>query len=202
MTPDFDGAMRHALERLERELAPEYQYHSLEHTRDEVLPAVERLATAEGTGTEARLLLRTAAVYHDIGFLTAPEAHEVASARLAAEVLPGYGYTPVQIAAVCAMILATRLPQTVTNLLEGIVADADLDVLGREDFLQRNADLQAETTALGGATSDEDWYQAQLRFMQDHRYWTESARRLRDPRKAENMELLARRLASARHTPT
>ena len=38
--PDFDAARDYALARLAREVSRELHYHSLAHTRDEVVPAV------------------------------------------------------------------------------------------------------------------------------------------------------------------
>ena len=67
--PDFERAKEYALKRLEKELPPDLLYHNLEHTRDIVVPAVERLAAMEGIEGEALLLLRTAAYYHDLGFV-------------------------------------------------------------------------------------------------------------------------------------
>ncbi len=192
--PDFARARAHALDRLERELSPALCYHSLAHTRDDVLPAVERLAAAEGIAGEALLLLRTAAYYHDLGFVVQRQDHEVIGAHLAAEALPRFGYGPAQIAQITGMIMATRLPQTPHTLLEQILADADLDVLGREDFLATNERLRVEMAASGVPASDADWYRVQLHFLRGHRYWTAAAQDLRNAQKQRNIEIMARLL--------
>jgi uncharacterized protein len=192
--PDFEAARRHALERLERELSPAYVYHSLAHTRDEVVPAAEHLAILEGVSGEGLLLLRTAAYYHDIGLLRQRANHEAAGVRLAAAALPRFGYTPAQIQAIGGMIMATRLPQRPRTGLEALLADADLDVLGRADFLRRNQALRAETAAFGAPIGDAQWYGEQLRFTQAHRYWTAAARALRDDQKRANCAALQRLL--------
>ncbi|MBN1148181.1 MAG: SpoIIE family protein phosphatase [Anaerolineales bacterium] len=194
--PDFELAKQAALERLERELSPRLTYHSLAHTRDEVLVAVERLARLEGIeDNETLLLLRTAALYHDIGFIESKIEHEAASARIAAETLPGFGYSSQQIEQICQIIMATRLPQSPTTHLQQIIADADLDGLGREDFMGRSRDLQRELTEFGELISWEDWYRRQLAFLQQHRYFTASAARLRQPGKERNIETLQEILA-------
>jgi uncharacterized protein len=46
--PDFEGARTYALMRLAQELPETVTYHSVHHTRDDVVPTVERLALAEG----------------------------------------------------------------------------------------------------------------------------------------------------------
>ena len=59
--PDFAGATAYALRRLAANLRAPFVYHSLAHTRDEVVPAVARLAALERvTGLERRLLQRGA----------------------------------------------------------------------------------------------------------------------------------------------
>jgi uncharacterized protein len=191
---DFEGARQHALERLERELSPTYIYHSLAHTRDEVAPVVEWLAGLEGVSGEALLLLRTAAYYHDIGLLRQRVNHEAAGVQIAAAALPRFGYNEAQIQAIGGMIMATQLPQRPRLPLEALLADADLDVLGRTDFLYRNQALRAEIEAFDGPIGDTRWCSEQLHFIQAHRYWTATARALRDDQKRINCVALHRLL--------
>lgn len=194
---DHAGARAHALDRLSNELAPVWVYHSLVHTRDDVLPAAERLAALEGVGGEAALLLRTAACYHDLGFIEQRNQHEIIGARMAAAVLPAFGYSPSQIALVEGMILATQLPQSPHTLLEQLLADADLDVLGRTDFLTRNHDLRTELASSGVHFSDVAWYTGQISFLRSHHYWTAAMRRMRDRQKHQNIILLQALLIEA-----
>jgi uncharacterized protein len=188
--PDFEGAMLYVLDRLERELSPKLVYHSIGHTRDHVVPASQCLAKMEGLDGHACQLLQTAAYFHDIGFTEQYIDHEQAGARIAAEILPGFKYSARDIQAIQKMILATKLPQSPGSLPERILADADLDVLGRQDFLKRNQDLRTEMEAYDNYFGDAEWYGNQLRFLQTHHYWTETARRLRNATKASNIDLL------------
>jgi uncharacterized protein len=188
--PDVTAAQQYALDRLERELDPRLWYHSLAHTRDDVLPAAEQLAALEGIADADLLLLRTAALFHDIGFLVTRVEHERAGVQVMRGALPHFGYAPGEIARIGAMIMATRLPQTPNTLLERILADADLDLLGRTDFRERNNELRKELQAFGDQRSNAEWYANQLAFVTSHTYWTPAARRLRDAQKAHNRELL------------
>lgn len=190
----YELANAYALERLERELPPILTYHAPSHTRDEVVPAVERLANLEGIGGESLELMRTAAYFHDIGFVRQHADHERAGAQLAADALPRFGFTAFQIDLITGMIMATQIPQTPRTLLEAILADADLDVLGRKDFWARNQDLKAEAAACGCRMTDQAWYNHQLNFLQSHTYFTNAARILREPRKQQNIALLAEKL--------
>ncbi len=193
--PNFAAARAYALVRLERELAPDLSYHSLTHTRDDVLPATECLAHRAGIAGENMLLLRTAACYHDIGFVIQRNEHEQVSICIASAVLPQFGYNPAQLAIINGMIRATRLPQTPQTFLEQIMADADLDSLGRTDFFQRSLDLRNELVAGGSIFSLSAWYQRQLQFLGQHRYFTPMARQLRDMGKQFNIIALRRLLA-------
>jgi uncharacterized protein len=187
---DYSGAKRYALTRLERELPATIFYHSLWHTRDEVAARARWLAQEEGLSSEMQQLITTAAYFHDIGFVNQRVDHELVSARIAAGILPNFGFRPDHIALVQGMIMATELPQTPHNRLEEIIADADLDVLGRADFFSRNNALRAELATAGVITSDESWYVQQACFIQHHRYFTKAARRQRAQRKWANLQEL------------
>jgi uncharacterized protein len=193
--PDFESAMHYALGRLERDLPPDYYYHSLQHTREDVVPAAERFAATEGVTGEALLLLRTAAYYHDVGYIRQRVDHEDCGVAIARDVLPDFGYSAEQIEIVGGMIMATKLPQTPHTLLEEILADADMDSIGRDDFLTTSLNLRSELAANGTLISEYEWYRRQLGFLQSHHYWTQAARSLRDAGKQQNIALLERLIA-------
>jgi predicted metal-dependent HD superfamily phosphohydrolase len=190
----FEKARQYAESRLERELSPNLLYHGVIHTRDEVVPAAQTLAGMEGLQGESLLLLLTAAWFHDIGHIEASANHELIGARIAADVLPAFGYTQDQVEIVRGAILSTKLPQSPSGLLEEILADADLDVLGRENFMQRNRDLRLELAFLGTEFTDEQWYSEQLKFLERHKYFTTSARALSDAQKQLNVAVLRNKL--------
>lgn len=185
--PDYEGAKAYALERLRRDLPASLQYHTLWHTQDEIVPRTEWLGRHEGLSSEAMVLVGTAAHFHDIGFVTTCIEHEDAGARIVAEVLPHFGYRPDHIQTIQRIIYATRLPQSARNLLERIMADADLDVLGRDDYLVRNAALRAEKAALGITYADHVWFPDQLLFLKRHQYFTQVAATQRGPGKRRNL---------------
>jgi predicted metal-dependent HD superfamily phosphohydrolase len=195
--PNFSGAIAHALGRLRAELPPYLTYHNLWHTEQDVMPAAERLGRRCGLPEAQAQALQVAAAYHDIGFVEALVEHERASARIAAASLPGFGFSEQLIEQITGMIAATRLPQSPRNLLEQIMADADLDVLGRADFFQRNAALRAETAARGTVFADRVWLEDQVRFLSEHRYFTPAARSLRDEGKRQHLAIVLGRLDGA-----
>jgi uncharacterized protein len=186
--PDFEKAKQYVLQRLEQELAPDLYYHSLEHTQDDVWPAAKKLGELAGVQGEDLLLLQTAALYHDIGFVKQNFDHETASAQIVQETLPRFGYSAGQIQRITDLIMATKLPQSPKNLLEELMADADLDVLGRDDFFISTLKLRSELEAYGRPTTLKEWYTIQLNFLQSHTYFTAIARSLRLAQKQQNIE--------------
>ena len=74
-TPNLQRARLYAAQRLQQELPAALTYPCLAHTLQGVVPAVERLAALEGVNGQNLLLLRTAAYYHDLGFVERADGH-------------------------------------------------------------------------------------------------------------------------------
>jgi predicted metal-dependent HD superfamily phosphohydrolase len=198
--PDFTGAINFAISRLEKELSAEFLYHTCAHTRDDVLVAVRKFAGLSPISEEEMHLVEVAAAFHDLGFIYQINGHEQRGAEVAGEELPRFGLSAQQIELIYNMIMATRLPQNPKNLLEELLADADLDVLGRDDFLVRNDLLRQETARLGKAFTDEQWYGSQLKFLESHHYFSEAARSVRSEGKKINISLLKHKLKNIEFT--
>jgi uncharacterized protein len=205
---NFDMAVQFARQRLQNKLPPYLYYHSFNHTARDVVPAAERLAKLEGVSGRDLFLTITGAWYHDLGFIhihgdTAEEyksrvgEHELAGVALARQVLPDFGYSSEEVEIVAGMILATRLPQTPHTLFEQIIADSDLDSLGRTDFWRISTNLRAELTAFGMPSDETIWNTRQLKFLQSHTYFTASAIKLRQPGKEVNIQRLQEMLSEA-----
>jgi uncharacterized protein len=195
--PDFEKARDYVLDKLEHEISFRLTYHSLKHTQNEVVPAVERLVKLEQVDDQDAVLLVTGAYFHDLGFIRQRQDHESISIQLVEQILPGLGYSNSQIAVIRGIIQATRLPQSPTTLLERIMADADLDNLGNEDFWIRSKDLRQELNNYGFNYTDEGWYTYQLGLMQSHKYFTASERTLRDALKKQHIEEVKKLLNQA-----
>jgi uncharacterized protein len=185
--PDVAGAVAWALDMLRTQLPPHLTYHDVWHTEQDVLPAAERLARHSGLNGEETDLLRVAAAFHDVGFVQGPEGHEARGAQMAEEVLPRFGFSAAEVAQIQGMIMATSLPQSPRNLLEALLADADLDVLGRSDFFERNQALREELRLRGEDVPLAEWLAIQLQFLKEHHYFTPAARRLRQETKEANL---------------
>lgn len=186
----IEKAEQYVLGQLETRLDRTLFYHGIHHTIDVVNAAAE-IAALEGiTDEESLALLRTAAFYHDSGFMNIYQGHEEAGCVLAREVLPGFGYTEAQIATICGMIMATKIPQSPKNTLERIICDADLDYLGRDDFEGIAATLFEELKVRDMVEDIPAWDAVQVRFLEAHSYWTASERKRRDAAKQRHLQHL------------
>lgn len=195
---DCPRAEAYVLDQL-RHLPADLRYHGRHHTLD-VVQAAQQLAAAEGL-TDARqlALLRTAAHYHDAGFLTTYQGHEAAGCQLARQVLPGFGYAEAHIELICRLIMATRMPQSPgEEPLARLLCDADLDYLGRPDYWPVSQSLRAELAARGHAYDERGWLELQEQFLSRHHYWTAAATRLREPQKQARLAEVRAQLAQLR----
>ncbi|MFH1118881.1 MAG: HD domain-containing protein [Bacteroidota bacterium] len=175
------------VEKMRRELPDFIVYHSVEHTLD-VHDAAVRLASMEGLSEQDTRLVRAAALLHDSGISVSFHDHEEISASIAAQYLPSFGFNADEIEKVQRMIITTKLPQSAASIEEQILCDADLDYLGRGDFFIIGQKLRLEWELTGNRVSLCDWYIIQMKFLKKHRYFTKSARDLRDKRKQQNLE--------------
>jgi hypothetical protein len=86
------------------------------------------------------------------------------------------------------MIITTKLPQSANTYLDKILCDSDLDYLGREDFFMIAHQLQYEWNILNiRRTTLREWYELQIMFLGNHKFFTASAQRLRNVKKADNL---------------
>ena len=209
--PKFQPACQAVLERLERELLPELTYHSAAHTRKETLAWSRRLALREGVRGLERQCLLLAACYHDLGmtavrsveraaYRSAREVHEAAGAQMAADELPQYGYGPEAVALVQRLVLATRSGHAPQDRLEQIIRDADLSSLGAgvRTFWRRSDDLRREWQAFGVFSGELDWWDLEIRLLENHRFYTAAAQRLFDANRLANLASARRRQAAYR----
>jgi len=191
-SPDYSGAVNYALHRLRTELPPRLFYHNILHTEEDVLPAVVRLARLSNVTEPDLHLLEVAAAFHDLGQIETSLGHEQIGIEVMSEVLPRYGFSAGDIERVAGMILATRLPQSPQNEEQALLADADLDSLGREDFMATSKALWQERAACGLVIPWQTWLENQLHFLQAHRYFTSAAQTLRQDGKQKNIAILKR----------
>lgn len=189
----YSKAERFIMSKLLNELSPKLHYHSYYHSKD-VTRQAERIAIGEGITDEDLFLLKTAASYHDAGFVKQYENNESIGAKMAEEILPNFGYSTSQIKRIKELIYVTEVPHNPKNKLEEIICDADLDYLGRDDFHEISDKLRRELKEHGKIDSDRQWDEMQVKFLEQHRYFTKTSIETRRPKKIQNYEEVKARL--------
>jgi len=186
----FDDLEEVVMNILEEKLPKNLYYHNLKHTID-VTVQVELIGRGEEINEEELLLLKTAALFHDTGFTRTYKNHEEAGVEIAKEILPDYDYTTEQIEKISEIIMATKLPPQPKTLLQKIICDADLDYLGRVDFIPVSGNLFRELKEHNIIADDiNKWNQIQIDFIASHSYFTETAKNLRDVNKNKQLEAI------------
>lgn len=179
-TFDFHHMRLDILNRLKSMLPEEVIYHDLFHTLN-VEKAAIRLGKLEGLNEEEMMLLRTAALFHDSGFIYTYHKNELHGVRLMEQTLPKYGFNKSQIEEIRGMIMATSMDVEPVGLMQEILCDADHDYLGRADYYVVAAKLREEMEAFGETFTEMEWIQFQLKFLQDtHRFYTITAINIRE----------------------
>lgn len=191
---DHRAAKAYILARLKAELPASRTYHSLAHTLDVYAASID-IGEQEGISEADMLLLTTAALFHDSGFILQDLHHEEASCRLARENLGRWDYTEAEIERICGMIMATRIPQSPHDKLSRILCDADLDYLGRDDFFTVGDTLFEELRSYGVLKTATEWNTLQDQFLSRHSFHTATNKKLREPRKKEHLAAVRRKLA-------
>jgi len=185
---NYPEAREFIIKKLVEELDPDLTYHNIDHTLD-VLNAASDLAELEDISQHERRLLETAALFHDSGMLKTYIGHEEASVEIVHEYLPRFGYEKKDIETISDMIITTKLPQSASSFLEKIICDADLDYLGREDFFMIAHRLRYEWNILNiRRTTLREWYELQIMFLENHSFFTASAIKARNEKKADNLK--------------
>jgi hypothetical protein len=192
---NHQGAIDYILARLQQELPAHLLYHGHHHTLD-VLEATERIAMHQQVTSHELNLLLVAAAYHDCGFLTTYANHELAGCAIAQEQLPAFGFNTQDIEAICAMIMATKVPQDPKSRLADILCDADLDYLGRDDFFAIGTNLYLELNHLGVLKDEESWNRLQVKFLSSHKYHTTYGQTNRETEKCAHLATVEKLVAT------
>lgn len=186
---DYHAAKAFIIDKLDQELAPHLVYHGLRHTLD-VLQITQELCDLESVTPYETLLLKTAALFHDAGFVISNVNHEALGCGLVRQHLPRFGYSEAQIQRICGMIMATKIPQSPQNKLDEILCDADLDYLGRPDFYEIGAALFSELRHYKVLHTEEAWNRLQISFLEKHAFFTRTNKQRRSAQKEAYLQEL------------
>tara|TARA_R110002012_G_scaffold321191_3_gene547985 strand:+ start:32739 stop:33356 length:618 start_codon:yes stop_codon:yes gene_type:complete len=176
------------LKDLEDNLPKHLTYHSLCHTID-VANVCNNYITHFKIDKGMAKLIRIAAVSHDYGYIVSPINHEERSIIAIKPYLKSQ-LTTDEITIVNGLIRATKVPQQPKTIYEEIIADADLDYLGREDYDILSERLYQEFKYHDFVSDDKEWLLLQVNFLEKHQYHTEYARMHREKLKSKKLNEL------------
>lgn len=185
----IDKLKTYIINKLEKELSEKLTYHGVHHTLQVFNVCGQYIDRMEIQPEDAKLLY-TAAIMHDTGFIRTYDNHEEESILLAKEILPDWNYSQKDIEKIAGIIRATKIPQQPKNVLEQILADADLDYLGTEVFVPTGEKLFKELKAFNKISNKNEWNTIQINFLQKHKYHTPFAKQNREPVKQKHLKAL------------
>jgi len=153
-------------------------FHNFKHAQD-VYEQVELLAHSENIKDEDILLLKTAALLHDIGYSISYQDDIIKlSEEIARESLPVFQYKPQQINKICQLMKATQYESIPNGILEKIMHDANMMYCGRADYISRMMCLLQEQEEHGIPVKKDTWLQHQIDRLNSHKFFTAAANQL------------------------
>ena len=185
--PDYEAFKKEITRILKAKLNPKLTYHGFHHVEN-VMQAAMMLAEELKLHPKDLLLLKTAVMLHDSGFIKTYSGHEEESILIGKEMLPSYGYSEEDIEKIAGMVRATKIPQLPHNTLENIIADADLEYLGTDKFDEISETLFKELMAFNFIQDRDQWNKIQVNFLSKHAYFTDFCKKYREPLKQLNLE--------------
>jgi len=166
-------------------------FHNKKHT-ERVVAAVAKIANHYDLNTHDFFVVTAAAWFHDVGYYVVGDAgHETSGAAAAASFLKDTGVDEATILAISNCILATKMPQSPSNLLEEIICDADLFHLGTDEFAEFNKLMRKEHELQANKPIDKaEWRRGTISLLKAHHFHTSYCQLLLNPKKKENLERL------------
>lgn len=196
----FEDMLKLAYSMLDR-LDNSLTYHNKAHTTDFVVPAALAIAKAEGFSLEDSMAVGIAAAFHDVGFVSRYCGNEPIGSY-AAELCISWVMvrcTYEQFTGIKDAIENTDMKTPPKTKYARVLRDADLAVLGSEKFIETSDNLRKECVSHPEspmhetALDDSRWAQLELAFISSHQWFTESARKLYDKVKQENITKFKRK---------
>ncbi len=165
-------------------------YHDFNHTMN-VTDFAKKIAVGEDISDEELEILEIATLFHDLGYLTSYFDHEDRSSKMAEELLIQHNYPEEKIAKVKKLIIATKADHEPVTRLEEIIRDADLYNLASPEYAEYAQKLRDEWEFyLNNDDSDGKWIKENHKFLKNHEYYTETAKKIFGEQKKKNVKQL------------
>ena len=171
------GDLEEYVESMMTDISSNLFFHNFKHIMD-VYKQVELLARSEKVKDEDDLLLKTAALMHDIGYaISYDDDICTLSEDITRETLPLFQYKPQQIDRVCQLMKASHCESKPNGIMEEIMHDANQMYFGRADYFTRMMCLFREQEEHHIALDKTEWFHSQINRLSNHRFYTQTARK-------------------------
>lgn len=176
---------------LNEELDASFLYHNLTHTQ-RVVEKAGLLAEQSELSDYDKGILSIATWLHDTGYTKSIKHHEEESVKIAKAFLTDQKCPEDDIAAVCNLILATKMEYIPKNPLEKIIRDADCSHIGSKSYLEVSELLKKEwELTCNRHLTESEWLNENIAFLSTkHRFHTTQAALNWDKRKGKNISEL------------
>jgi len=175
---------------LKQRLSRDLYFHNLNHTI-EVVSATLDIGLHSNITDEELETVAIAAWLHDLGYCSTYKGHETESANIARVFLTILKTDESRIEQIISCILATRMPQNPSSLLEKIICDADFYHFTRNDYPKHEQALKKEWEInLNLHYTDEQWNKLNHHMLREHNYWTAYGKTVLQPKKELNIRKL------------
>ena len=164
-------------------------YHNSEHALN-VYRATQMYAIKVNLSITERFLLGIAALFHDYIYVIDAKDNEENSAFQAGIFMKEKNFPKQHIEIVKSLILATKYPPHPESEMEKLMCDSDLDHLGTDECFKHSEKLKEEMKW----TNNFEWLMFEKEFMKKHQYHSDIAKKLRNEKKAENLEFIESRI--------
>lgn len=173
----------------------QHYYHSYNHAI-EVMDRSIYLWKKEWLDDEELEILWLAWLFHDTGFVIQYDKNEPIWAKIAENYLKSILYPSKKIKIIERLILATDPDyKTPIDLYEQIIKDADMDNLGRNDFIDKANSLKKELEVIKNIKiKDPDWNHWLIDLLKEHQYKAFTQKAERDEKKDENLKQMIHEL--------
>jgi predicted metal-dependent HD superfamily phosphohydrolase len=165
-------------------------YHNAAHT-ESVVASTMQIANHYQLNDEDFFAVCAAAWFHDSGYGVDLHNHEDKSVEIASGFFKDHKIKDSVFNKISSCILATKMPQNPSGLLESILCDADLFHLGTDAFTKKSKLLREEVEALHDKKIGKVvWRQKNIDLIQSHQYHTDYCQLLLNDKKQRNLEKL------------
>lgn len=177
-------------------------YHNLYHT-EQVVENTVKIANHYQLEDQDFFIVAAASWFHDMGYLFDCSQHEAKGERIAVAFLEEKGVDKEVIDQISGCIMATKMPQKPSSLLEQIVCDADLFHLGSDSFKEKNKLMRKEVEAFCNKDIDKNaWRIKTIALFKAHHYHTDYCKDLLNHKKAQNLAEMEEKLITQSATGT